>query len=210
PSNFITIVRKDGSVKGAWVIDPTLVIPTSFLTPVAENENRKNFSVIARDGAVDVDVTVVQGYDQHKYKNIHGGEKKRVTMYIKANDGRVKARLHGPPPSSPLPRPSISLILHAHDGGVSLTLPRSFNGPLNITTRDGTVHFSPEIAAAVTTFSEGKTRKCFVGDYSAWQDDNRCPGDDAVLDIHDGSVKIQFDNEAERPKGFWAKLFRST
>lgn len=117
---------------------------------------------------------------------------------------------HGPPPNAPFPRPSISLVLHAHDGNVSLSLPRSFNGPLNVTTRDGGVHFSPEIAAAVTTFSEMETRKCFVGDYSAWRDTDAWLGDEAVLDVHDGSVKIQFDDEIvpRRSKSFWAKLLR--
>lgn len=72
------------------------------------------------------------------------------------------------------------------------------------------MHFSPEVAAAVTTFSEVKTRKCFLGDYSAWRDGEAWLGDEAVLDVHDGSVKIQFDDEVvpDRPKGFWAKLFR--
>jgi hypothetical protein len=101
--------------------------------------------------------------------------------------------------------------LQACDGSVSLTLPRTFNGPLNITIKDGATHFSPEITAAVTTFSEVKTRKkYFVGDYSAWRDGDAWLGDEAVLDVHDGSVTIQFDDEPvpERPRGFWAKLFR--
>jgi hypothetical protein len=53
-------------------------------------------------------------------------------------------------------------------------------------------------------------KQCFVGDFSAWREDDPWQGDEAVLDIHDGSVKIQFDDEVvlESPKRFWAKLFR--
>jgi hypothetical protein len=200
-----------------------------LLAPLADKEVRHNFSAVAKDGRVDVDLTVVQGKNQNEGTTISAGVRKRVTVYIKAKDGRVRARLvcffhglvshspvltpsatqHDPPPSFPLPRPSISLIMHAHDGSVSLSLPRSFIGPLNITTRDGSVHFSPDTAVAITTFTQSaKTRKYFVGDYSSWRDGNAWLGDEAVLDVDDGSVRIQFDDEVlESPKGFWAKLF---
>ena len=49
--------------------------------------------MVAHDGSVDVDVTVVQGNDQRSTKNIHDEAKKRVSMFIRAKDGRIKARL---------------------------------------------------------------------------------------------------------------------
>jgi hypothetical protein len=71
------------------------------------------------------------------------------------------------------------------------------------------VHFSPDTAAAITTFMDtAKARKCFLGDYSSWRDGDAWLGDEAGLDVDDGSVRIQFDDEVlESPKGFWAKLF---
>ena len=96
PVNFITIFKKDGSIKGAWDIDPTLDIPSVFLPPLVGNEVRKNFNVVANDGEIDIDVTVLQGTDQSDINDDYDEAKKRVAMHIKANDGRIKARLVGP------------------------------------------------------------------------------------------------------------------
>jgi len=54
-----------------------------------------------------------------------------------------------------------------------------------------------------------QTRRCFVGDYSAWREGEEWWGDEAVLDAHDGAVKIKFDDEVqEGSKSFCSRLFR--
>lgn len=93
PVNFITIFKKDGSIKGSWDIDPTLDIPSAFLPPLVGNEVRKNFNAVANDGEIDIDVTVSQGTDHSDINDDYDEAKKRVAMYIKAKDGGVKARL---------------------------------------------------------------------------------------------------------------------
>jgi hypothetical protein len=210
PSNFIGISRNNGHVKGVWVIDPALPIP-SLLSPVAKGESRKNFSVVAQNGVIDVDVTVVQE------AIIHSGpdSSKCVTMVLKAQNGTITAKVHDPPASFPLPRPSISITAHAGNGHIHLRIPRSFTGPLSITTPNGSAKFSREVNAAITTFSEITTRRCFMGDYSAWREGEPWTGDEIVVEAKNGSLKLQYVDEvtaeSQGPKmglsGFWSKLF---
>ena len=122
---------------------------------------------------------------------------------------------HGPPASFPLPRPSISITAHAENGRINIRIPRSFNGPISITTANVSTKFSSETSAAVTTFSYMKTRKCFMGDYSTYRDDEPWTGDEAVIEAKNGSVKIQYDDEVAPESdflktglfSFWGKLF---
>jgi hypothetical protein len=103
--------------------------------------------------------------------------------------------------------------MNAHNGHINLCIPRSFQGPLSLTTYHGSVRFSPGIEAAATTFSDMRTRKCFVGDYSTWRDGETWIGDAAVVEAKNGSVRVFFDDEAipESPKsplfGLLSKLF---
>ena len=105
------------------------------------------------------------------------------------------------------------MTANAHNGNINLRLPRSFRGPLTITTLHGSVRFSPDVAATVTTFSDVRTKKCFLGDYSTWRDGEAWSGDEAVIDSRNGSVRIQFDDEvvSEGPRGpffgMWSRLF---
>ena len=75
------------------------------------------------------------------------------------------------------------------------------------------MRFSPDVAATVTTFSDMRTKKCFLGDYSTWRDGEAWSGDEAVIDSRNGSVRIQFDDEvvSEGPRGpffgMWSRLF---
>lgn len=208
PSNFISISKLNGSVKGTWVIDPTLVVPTSFLPALAENETRKNFSVSSKNGMIDVDLTIMQAND-----NIAAESKKSAVIYLSSHNGMLTAKLHRPPRSLSFPRPSIFITISAYNGHINLRLPRSFLGPLTITTSHGSVRFSPDVVAAVTTFSDMRTKKCFVGDYSTWRDGETWTGDEAVIESKNGSVRIQFDDEVV-PEGsksplftMWSKLF---
>jgi hypothetical protein len=90
-SNFVAISKSNGHVKGSWTIDPSLLVPTSFLPSLAEHETRKNFSASTNNGVIDLDLTIVPSNN-----DIIQGEKKRATIYLNSNNGMLTAKLVGP------------------------------------------------------------------------------------------------------------------
>jgi hypothetical protein len=93
PTNFVSISKMNGSVKGSWVIDPTLSIPASFLPALEENEIRKNFSVASKNGAIDVDLTIMQTSND----NLTEATKKRATIHLSSHNGILTTTLVGLP-----------------------------------------------------------------------------------------------------------------
>ena len=107
--------------------------------------------------------------------------------------------------------PGHVLNVRASNGAISLLIPRSFLGIVTVTARNGSIKFLGEAANSVHTFSDvNRTRRCFMGDYSALMDDEPWEGDEIVVEASNGGVKIQFDDEiigSMRPRGFLGKIF---
>lgn len=99
-----------------------------------------------------------------------------------------------------------------------MRLPRSFNGPVTITTKYGTVRFSEGLSSRLTHFGESKyTQRYFLGDWASsqykrgsstltWQ------GDELVIDAKHGAVKVaQVDDAPGTPlrqkQGYFSKMF---
>ncbi|KAJ7895467.1 hypothetical protein B0H14DRAFT_2680552 [Mycena olivaceomarginata] len=227
PTNFLSLSRGNGSIKGTYVIDPRLKIPAPMLPPLAADETeatRRNVFLHTSNGSMDVDLFVVGG-------DAEGGRRqnlqKRVNLSLKSSNGSTVARLHaGPAPF----RTPIHFRAHSSNGPITLHIPRSFRGPLTIRTRNGSVRFSDALKAELTTFSEAdKTRRCFVGDFADWPTDTNSTGvksdtlnsegeegsgwrgDEIELESSNGSIKIQYDVEPrdagkEKSKGLFARL----
>ncbi|KAJ7488113.1 hypothetical protein FB451DRAFT_1391064 [Mycena latifolia] len=188
PTNFLSLSRGNGSIKGTYVIDPRVKIPPSLLPPLAPDETeaaRRNLFMHTSSGSVDVDLFVV-GDGEVKGK--------KVNMFIKSSNGSLTARIHAPIPA----RPPIHLTAHSANGSITLHLTRSFRGPVTARARNGSVKFSGALEAEVTTFGEAeRTRRCFVGDFSDWAEGEAWGGDEVIVESGNGSVKIQFDAEAD-------------
>lgn len=105
--------------------------------------------------------------------------------------------------------PPFHLSALARDGSIQIHVPRSFEGPITITVRDGSVQFSDELSPLVATLSEvnkerNKIRRCFVGMLP--QSDEAWVGDEVEVFTRDGSVKILYEDET-RIKGFFRRMF---
>ncbi|KAJ7697251.1 hypothetical protein B0H17DRAFT_1052443 [Mycena rosella] len=191
PSNFLSLSRGNGSVKGSYVIDPRVIVPSLMLPPLTADETeatRRNVFLHTSNGSIDVDLWVLGDADS----------KVKVNMLIKTSNGSLTAKLH----AAPSARPPIHLKAQSSNGSITLHLPRSFRGPVTILSRNGTIRFSSAVGAATTTFSEADhTRRCFVGDFSDWTDDGAWMGDEASIESSNGSVKVQFDAEPRAPDG---------
>ncbi len=103
-----------------------------------------------------------------------------------------------------------------------------------MSTTHGSIHLSDELVKNTTMFADGQKKKCFVGDFTGYPDEN---GDDArermeewdelIIETHYGIVKVYYadvweakqrekaakerETEAKRKmndgKGFFSKIF---
>ncbi|KIM38434.1 hypothetical protein M413DRAFT_447885 [Hebeloma cylindrosporum] len=114
-------------------------------------------------------------------------------MKMKSTHGGITAKIHGPPNRTPF-------VVHAQsvNGDVRLHIPRTFHGPVIISHRHGLVRFSDSINRNLTTFGKvDNTRRCFLGDFSRWTESARgWEGDELVIDVRHGNVKIHYDDDA--------------
>ncbi|KAF8067928.1 hypothetical protein FPV67DRAFT_1165290 [Lyophyllum atratum] len=208
PSNYVSMSRVNGSLKGVWVLDPCLAIPASLLPPLSAEETadtRRNFNLKTTNGVIDVDVSFAPYEHTRDSKQ---ASRKRVTLYARASNGSITTKLHTPFE----PRLPFYLDIFGYNGAVHIHIPRSFNGLLTIKQWNGSTKFSPEASMHLTTFSEvDKTRRCFIGDYSEMADGEEWQGDEVFVETRNGSVKVHYDDEVQekgdRKSGFFGRLF---
>ncbi|KAJ7245648.1 hypothetical protein B0H12DRAFT_1073422 [Mycena haematopus] len=206
PTNFLSLSRGNAPIKGKYVIDPRIKIPQPMLPPLAEDETettRRNMFLHTSNGAIDADVFIIGD----------GDFKQKVNILVKSSNGAVVVKLHAPASA----RPPVKIKAQGTYGSVTLHVPRSFCGPVTISTRYGSIRFSDSLLADLTTFNEAnKTRRCFIGDYSNWaEQSDGWIGDEIELETTYGSIKLQYDIESNvgsskgKGKGLFAKLLRA-
>ena len=101
PCNYLSLTRTVNSVKGVFVVDPTLRIPSSLLPALEDGEtedDRKNLRLVSSHGSVDVNIFLLAG---------ERGESEtgtaRTRMLVGSYNGSIVARLVSPPRSLMLP-----------------------------------------------------------------------------------------------------------
>ncbi|KAG6830227.1 hypothetical protein H0H92_001667 [Tricholoma furcatifolium] len=209
PTNNVSICRKHGSVKGSWLVDPVLRLPSMLLPPLLPDEteeSRRNINLQSSNGEVYADITLAP-VDWSVDKK---GPKKRTTIYAKASNGSVKLKLHAPKSALRLP---FQLKIDASNGSVQIYIPRSFNGLLSLKLSNGSTKFSTQLSNNLTTFSDvDKIHKCFIGDFSTIVEGEEWSGDEIIVEAGNGSLKMWYDDEANqtegrRPQNFFERLF---
>lgn len=96
----------------------------------------------------------------------------------------------------PASRPYFILKASSTNGDVQIHIPRSFHGPLILSVKHGSVKFSDDLSEHLTTFGEiNSTRRCFVGDFSQGIGKGEWKGDEIVVDVRHGVVKMQYDDD---------------
>jgi len=187
PTNFLSVTRLHESLRENVTIDPTLYVPAFLLPPLSPDETleaRKHLRLESTHGSISAHVKIVPNF---------GDEKCKVRMFMRSTHGGISARIHGQEPRYPF-----QLIAHSANGNITLRLPRSFQGPIMISLRHGSVKFSDGINQSLTTFGEANyVRHCFVGDFSRWADSrNDWNGDEIVIEAKHGGVRIQYEDDA--------------
>jgi len=210
-TNYISLLRSNGSIKGSYAINPSMAIPTAFLPPLHEDdteETRKNLRFESMNGSVDVNIQLV---DDGTTETEETKEKrKRTTMVLCSQNGHVSVTVL----SSSQTRMPIQLDVRSQNGAVTALIPRSFNGLVKLKTNHGAKVISGSLEDHTTTFSEVDGEQiCFVGDFGSWnaKSADEWKGDEAVLESRNGRVKIAYADEKGRADsakgGFWSKVF---
>ncbi|KAJ7602371.1 hypothetical protein DFH06DRAFT_947608, partial [Mycena polygramma] len=127
PSNYISLTRRFGEVKGTFVLDPTLQ-PPSMQVP----NNKLHLSLSALMGEVAAVVYVVGS---------EAASTSKTRMEVTSTMGTTRLEIHAPDHRAP-----ISVSVSARLGEASLSLPRSFRGPLNVSATLGEVAISAALA----------------------------------------------------------------
>ena len=88
PSNYIHLSRANESIKGSWLIDPSLSIPQYFLpSPTSTGAARSNLFLGSKNGGIDADVFLLP--TSHSNNNTS----KIIDIQTESNNGSVKTRL---------------------------------------------------------------------------------------------------------------------
>jgi hypothetical protein len=91
PSNFLSLILKDKPIRGGYVIDPLMHIPSNLLPPLNAGEteqDRKNIYLRTKDGSIDVDIWLIGQEDSDAPKN-----GTRTTLSLSSNDGSITAKI---------------------------------------------------------------------------------------------------------------------
>jgi len=196
PSNFVSLNRANETIKGSWLIDTSLAIPSSFLPPLSTEGIRNNLAIESKNGGVDADVYLLPT----SHSNANTSESKFVFIYTQSNNGSVRTRLHDIKSVNGETRPAIRFSTRSSNGSIYVQLPRSFCGPIRIRTGHGTTRFSEAVQAHLTPFSDlDHVQRSFLGHFNPSQWDIGAPweGDELSIETKNGSVKVAYDDESE-------------
>ncbi|KAG1771980.1 hypothetical protein EV702DRAFT_629757 [Suillus placidus] len=191
PTNYLHLFNENSAIKGGYIIDPGMNIPASLLPPLCPEESevdRKNLSLHSKNGSVNAEIWLLGARDAQPF----GSKKptKRTILDIGSEHGTVTARVHTIQGAMPF-----LLNISARDGAVNVTLPRSFNGLLLLTSRHGSVSLADALSENCTHLSQvDLTRRYFVGDLST-VDDSDWTGDELRVEATHGRIWIKYVEE---------------
>lgn len=92
PTNFLYVDETHHSIKGTYVIDPSLHIPEAYLHPLNPEEERKNLYLHSRDGSVDVDLWIV-GRKSDSYQEKQRHDPRPTKIHVSSRSGTVSVKV---------------------------------------------------------------------------------------------------------------------
>lgn len=192
-SNFVSVSKANGAIKGAWAIDPSLPVPSLLLPPLERGEterSRRNFYLQTNNGAITADVTLVTG--------LSGSSRSAAAFEASTYNGSVKFSLREASPGQA--RPPVKIKLESLNGAIHISVPRSFRGIVVGTTFNGNTKPSEEVAAEIQFDKEdGRTRRIFIGDFNLqdFTSGSNWEGDEVNANTKSGSIKIRYVDEMD-------------
>ncbi|KAF7320864.1 F-box domain-containing protein [Mycena chlorophos] len=177
PTNFVSISRRAGEIKETFVLDPTLQLPQSIASPAPAG--RPHFEATSIMGEVKTTIFVLGGTVQPNIR------KTRITT--SSTMGETKLMLHAPSVRAPL-----DISVRTSMGSAKVYLPRSFRGPLRISTTMGEVKLSKDLQDAGLKLGDGGW---FIGQWSQGEAEAKTwPGDEATVQTTFGEVFVGYED----------------
>lgn len=201
--NWLYTYNAYGQIKDRYILDPTLRVPHALLSQAAADTpeaERDTLNLQSEIGAIDVVVRIVDGGGDANSMG-GGSEKRRARITLRSNNGSITGKVLSV--SGAQPPPKFHLTATSHTGAVYVYIPRSFHGPISVSTSYGFIKFSDELKKNTTTFADGQAKKCFVGDYAGYVDQGdgereREEGWDGLrLESTYGAVMVYYADEWE-------------
>jgi len=97
PCNFVNVFRADSKIKGTWLLDPALSIPSELLPPLSEGESeqtRKNLSLQTKDGSIKATIFVLPTTTEAWHQTVD--RPLRAVIDTSTKDGDVTIRIVSP------------------------------------------------------------------------------------------------------------------
>ncbi|KZS91112.1 hypothetical protein SISNIDRAFT_457100 [Sistotremastrum niveocremeum HHB9708] len=202
-TNFLDL-ENQGNIKGYWKIDSSMKIPSSLLGENKLGDNRPRPNLYLQ--------TTAHIWNPNKKAEISGtveivGESTAPRAYLFAESSSdVSLKV-----ISPLGQKS-KIHCESFSGGIKLSIPRTFRGPIYITTRKGPVILSAAVRAQWIVFSEHeKGGIYFHGQYSGsgydkGDEESVWLGDEINATAFKGEIRIEYADEQKVKKGLFAKF----
>ncbi|KAJ7135669.1 hypothetical protein C8R44DRAFT_695998 [Mycena epipterygia] len=218
PRNNIVISRTFGALKRTrFSVDPNIHLPASLIQSSRLSvlpRRTPNLELSVDFGAIDVDVEVLplqvpaeappenwvalNEYGSTYLNERRSSRKDDVHLEAGTTTGNIDLRVHAPHTTP------ISVRVSSTFGQVRVYIPRTFHGPLTISSSLLAPRLSPELRRVCTPLSEvGDKVRWFVGDVGAWTAKGE-RGDEVRVGSEFGRVWVGFvgeDADAARALG---------
>jgi len=202
PTNGVRVITVLEPIKGSWLLDPLAAQPSgpSILQTIAENRvgrrprRLRNLNVI---------MGTPMGTPTAKLDSRHGnisaslrivGESAipaTATIHSTTRSGNIVLEL-----VSKSPTRMVNLDAYSRSGNVSLLIPRSFSGLVELRTRNGNTQLLPALASSVRVVRATNTETVvFVGNGAFPQVEPTSSRDLARLFTRSGCVRLGFSGE---------------
>ncbi|PPQ83224.1 hypothetical protein CVT25_004283 [Psilocybe cyanescens] len=218
PTNFIQLSRDIKTLRGAWIIDPAMVVPSPFLPSLRVNETEETRSNISLDvslwGAIHADIFLLS-----TKKDSTSATAQRQKIYIQGHSSgtlTMKLILICPVQHEAFrdraaeTRWPMRISCSSVVGNVNIYLPRSFRGLIDTEVTLGSVRFSDAMKGLMTQFAhKNGVQRHFLGDFdaNAVQSAGEWVGDRLRAEAMTGSVRIFFNDEDVPPDEAEDKVF---
>jgi hypothetical protein len=103
PVNCLSVARSGDAIRTELVLDPLLVLPSAFLSPLSAGEERDNLRLETKDGTIDAEVWIVPGAMaafRGTSATLIEQEKVTARLNFKSQRGPMSLRLVCHPPRS--------------------------------------------------------------------------------------------------------------
>ncbi|KIJ42407.1 hypothetical protein M422DRAFT_31345 [Sphaerobolus stellatus SS14] len=199
PTNFLTIERKNDSVKGTHAINPTLPPPPGSVISTDSDGKNLNLNFASTNGSINAVVEIIKGVDN----------KGPAHLQAESKNGSVALVIHDAQQNR------FRLRVASANGSITLRIPQTYTGTISTKMKNGSLKFDSKLQTNLHTFSVvGEESRFFLGDYisAGYENDETWLMDHIRVEAHNGGVKIAFIEEDGGKgkeacgKGFFSRL----